>query len=366
MPYHSDKMKQNMHSQGNSDRYRPIWVWARRVFRFGVPLIILYLIITRIDFGILKSSFLGTKSYLFILGLLHAPVLILIAVYRWKLLLQQYLKKMVPAVFAFKHYWIGQALGFFTPASLGLDAYRIMVGGKNLGSYPKNILIILIEKILALITCMAIIVILYPLVPKIMDHQVKKIVFAAYILLTLSIPAIVLFAIAEKNKFMNVLLEKMVNYASATMRSIGNRMGLNGAAKEVKISLSMITEPLASPKFLAVIALSLGIQLVSSIKSQIYFISLGYDLPFIINLFVTPVIYFIFLLPISLGSIGIREGVYILLYGLFGVPPEIALLVSFYNLMGILLNNAVGGMIILFNRPEINGREVMKDESSLS
>ena len=343
-----------------------LFTWARRIFRFGAPVIILYLIATRIDFGLLKSSFISTKSYLFILGLLHAPVLILIAAFRWRLLLQQYLKKIVPALFALKHYWIGQALGFFTPASLGLDAYRIVVGGKHFGGYRKNILIILIEKIMALITCMAIIVILYPFVPKIMDNRIKQIVFIAYILLLLPMPVILLLAFADKNRFVSVLFEKLVNHVSATLKSIGKRMGMNGVSEDVRIPLSMVTEPLSSPRFLAVIALSFGIQLVSSIKSQIYFISLGYDVPFIINLFVTPTIYFIFLLPISLGSIGIREGVYILMYGLFSVPPEIALLVSFYNLMGILLINAVGGVIILLNRSEPHGGEVVKDESGLS
>ena len=58
-----------------------------------------------------------------------------------------------------------------------------------------------------------------------------------------------------------------------------------------------------------------------------------------------PVLYFIFLLPISFGSLGIREGAYILLYGLFGVPAETALVVSFFNLLGVLLNNLIGALL---------------------
>lgn len=337
---------------------KPLSAWVRRVFRFGVPLIVGYLIITRIDFDILKSSFLGTKSLLFVLGLFHAPVLILIAAYRWKLLLQQYLKKMVPSVFALRQYWIGQALGFFTPASLGLDAYRIAVGGKHFGSYPWNILIVLVEKIVALITCMAIIVVLYPLVPGIMDHRVKQIVLAAYVLLLVSMMVVLVIVLAGRNRIVSLLIDRLIQYVSSILRSMGKRMGVSGMAENLRISIGMIAEPLLSPRFLAVIVLSLGIQVVSSIKSQIYFLSLGYDIPFIVNLFVTPTIYFIFLLPVSLGSIGIREGVYILIYGLFGVPAEIALLVSFYNLLGILLNNAVGGVVIVFSPPEPDTRSI--------
>lgn len=324
----------------------------RRAFRFGVPVIIGYLIITRIDFNVLKSNFLGTNSLLFVLGLLHAPVLIIIAAFRWKMLIQQYLRKTVGPVFAFRHYWIGQALGFFTPASLGLDAYRIVVGGKWFGSYPKNVLIVLIEKLMALITCMAIIVVLYPLVPGIMDHRIRQIVLTSYVLLLVCLATVMIAVLAGRNKVVVLLVDRVVRYVSSVLKSIGKRIGMNGTADNFRISLNVITDPLMSPRILVIIGLSFGIQLVSSIKSQVYFISLGYDIPLMVNLFVTPMIYFIFLLPISLGSIGIREGVYILMYRMFGVPAEIALLISFYNLMGILLNNAVGGLIILFSRSE--------------
>ena len=57
----------------------------------------------------------------------------------------------------------------------------------------------------------------------------------------------------------------------------------------------------------------------------------------------------VFLLPISFGSLGIREGAYVLFYGAFAVPMETALLVSFFNLLGMLLNNLVGGIILALN-----------------
>jgi len=335
--------------------------WGRKALRFGLPLLIGYLIVTRIDFGILKTSFLGTKSYLFFLGLMHAPVLILLAVYRWKELLQGYLRRHVPGGFALRQYWIGQALGFFTPASLGLDAYRIVAGGRQFGSYAKNTLIVLIEKVLALVTCMLIIVVLYPLVPRIVNGQVKDIVLIAYILLLVVLAVTGIVALAGRNTVLSLLLGKLMGSISRTMTSLGKRMGTGGEELEMSISLKSLVEPLLSPRFLLVILLSFGIQFVSSVKSQLYFVSLGYDVPFLVNLFVTPMIYFIFLLPVSLGSIGIREGVYIVLYGLFGVPAEIALLVSFYNLLGILLNNAVGGVFILFSRKGEQPREAVSE-----
>jgi hypothetical protein len=65
-----------------------------------------------------------------------------------------------------------------------------------------------------------------------------------------------------------------------------------------------------------------------------------------VNLFVAPIFFIIFLIPISFGSIGVREGAFILLYGQFGVPMEVALLVSFFNLFGLFLNNIIGALFI--------------------
>ena len=85
-------------------------------------------------------------------------------------------------------------------------------------------------------------------------------------------------------------------------------------------------------------------------RSQIFFRALGYDLPFTVNLFVVTFAFFIRLLPLSLAGLGIGKGVSVLLYGLFGVPAELALLVSFLDLFGLLLSNAIGGgSMLLFN-----------------
>lgn len=95
---------------------------------------------------------------------------------------------------------------------------------------------------------------------------------------------------------------------------------------------------------------SLVIQIIGSISSQLFFISLDFDIPFIVNLFVTPVLFFIFLLPISFGSLGVREVAFISIFGVFGLPAEVALLVSFFGLAGLLLNYTISGLVMLLTR----------------
>ncbi|KPL14964.1 MAG: hypothetical protein AMS26_08945 [Bacteroides sp. SM23_62] len=56
--------------------------------------------------------------------------------------------------------------------------------------------------------------------------------------------------------------------------------------------------------------------------------------------------FFIFLLPISFGTFGIREGAFIFFYGIFGMGQEAALLLSFLTLSGRLLNVIIGAIIL--------------------
>ena len=83
--------------------------------------------------------------------------------------------------------------------------------------------------------------------------------------------------------------------------------------------------------------------------TKIFFAALDYDLPFVLNLFIAPILFFIYALPISFGSIGVRETAYIILYGIFGVPSETALIVSFFALFGIMLNHLIGAILIAFS-----------------
>lgn len=324
------------------------WIWTGIRWLFGI--LILCLVFKNIDLNQFKLSIEKAEPWLIILGLVHAPVLIFIAAFRWHFLLNQYFNARLSVNFVLSHYWKGIALGFFTPASLGLDAYRIVISGSRFGEYTASTAIIIVEKLLALLTCMSIIVVLYPIVPITLTPEFGKIFYLIYIILFLFILLFIGIIIVLRNKMLLLFLKKIENYIGRILSKISNKIKIGTKLKTTKFSFRSLVQPLVNPKIAIVIALSFGIQLVSAIKSQIFFCALDYDIPFIVNLFAAPLIYFIFILPVSFGSLGIREGVYILLYGLFGVPIEIALIVSFLNLSGMLLNNLIGGTLLLASK----------------
>ncbi len=322
-----------------------------RIIRIVIPIIILYLVFKRIDFAALKLNISNANPLLFVLGVCFQPLIIMIGGIRWYVLLLQYKIGKVRIDFVLLHYWIGLTLGYFTPAFLGWEAYRIAASGHRYGQYTINTTIIFVEKIIALICCTLIIILLYPIAPiTFVRDNMKYVIHWIYILFFVSIISLVIINIAFRNRVLYLLLEKLEVYFFNLWKKMSGKLGLKEKIKNATIPIREIIKPLTVPKqIFSILILSLSIQLMTALKDQIFFRALGYPIPFIANLLVSPLMFFAFILPISFGSIGIREGAHIIFYGMFGVPAEIALLVSFFNLFGLLLNILIGGLIMIFS-----------------
>lgn len=304
----------------------------RRGVYWGLPVVILFLIFRRIDIGQLKSATARSSLWLVAAGLVYYPLVIGVGALRWQTLLACFVRRRVELGFALKHYWIGLALGMFGPASIGWDLYRIAVVGRRFHAYQAGTAAVITEKLLALFTTALLVAGLYPWMVFQDPARGRMIFLSACGLLGLAGAGLLLLLPAGRG------LDRL-----AALYLKGKWRGTPPPAP----SGSPDNLPRTKVRPLAVaFLLSLLNLLMAAIGNQIFFRAVHCPLPFAANLFVLPVLYFIFLLPISFGSLGIREGAYILLYGLFGVPAEIALLVSFFNLLGVLLNNLIGALLM--------------------
>jgi glycosyltransferase 2 family protein len=328
----------------------------RKVFYWVLPVVILTMIFRRIDLVEFKENIFRSNPWLFALGIAFCPIVIMIGAVRWRTMMDHYLKRKLPMKFMFRHYWIGLAIGWFAPASVGWDIYRVAVLGRRFGRYDLNVAAILFEKFIALLSMVVLIVILYPFVKNLiitnsglLDQLLR---FANIVLVILGV-VILGVALLKHHKVMLMISQKLERLIKTTMARAAAVVGLGDKNIQLKLSLSELVRPIITCRpLLQIFLLSVAIQVVSAIRDQIFFQAIGYDIPFVVNLFLVPIFYFIFLLPISFGSLGIREGTCILLYGLFGVPAEVALLVSFFNLSGMLLNNAIGAVLIWYRSPQ--------------
>lgn len=322
--------------------------FIRRIIYWILPVIILYVIFQQIDLHTFSQNLKQANAALIIFGVLLCPATMLLGGLRWHLLIREYNTNAIPVGLSLKHYWMGFPIGVFVPGSLGWDAYRVIAVGRRFGRYVMNAVAILAEKCIALLSCATMVVVLYPFAPfSSTSSLIKYIVLGSCGIIFLYLLMIVGLRIVSftANNFFSKLEKKL----SATLNRILQKVSKYSTEKPIAVSLWEMLQPMTKFQTITILmGLSMGMLFVSAWFNQLFFIALDYDLPLIVNLFIAPILIFIYVLPISFGSIGVREAAYIILYGSFGVPAETALIVSFFALAGIMLNHLIGALLIGF------------------
>jgi uncharacterized protein (TIRG00374 family) len=251
---------------------------------------------------------------------------------------------------SFREYWFSLALGVFTPGFLGSDVYRIALGGRQTSLYLQNAFVIGVEKGAALLSCVVLVIAVYPFLTFArVPAEFEAAVNLAYSAALLGLVFFVLLALTHKNPWLRnvggALWRRIGQLATRAVKALPGGLVRRDARS---IAPHEMIRPLFSTRIaVPTILLSLILHVIGAIQGQIFLRALGYDLSFLANLFVAPLIVLVLTLPITVGGVGVREGAYVLFYGAFGVPAEIALLVSFCNLLTMMAGHVTGALIFL-------------------
>jgi hypothetical protein len=87
------------------------------------------------------------------------------------------------------------------------------------------------------------------------------------------------------------------------------------------------------------------IQLVGPISVYFIGLSLGVKVDFIYFVIFLPIIGAITLLPIAIGGLGLREGLFVVYFAKVGVVKQLALAMSLLSFSFIVFYGAIGGLI---------------------
>jgi uncharacterized protein (TIRG00374 family) len=333
----------------------------RRALYWGLPPLILYLIFRRIDLEQLGRLVSNANLLLILSGIAMLVPVVVLGALRWHFLMRRYDCASLPVAASIGEYWKSLAVGLLVPGSLGSDAYRVMVLGRQKGYYLRSAFVIGVEKLAALFSCAVLIAGLYPLLaPNHLPSGVAHAIDALYVIFIAGV-SFAMFAILVRRQSwvwrlaeaFNARLEAMTRRVTAlaptqpTQEESTPRTGL-------ALMLSVFSPGVAVP----MVGLSLAIYLVSAAQSQILFQAFGYEIPFTVNLFITPLLVLLYALPISFGGIGIREGAFILAYSAFGVPPETSLIISFSGFLGNLISYGIGASLFFLSKHRRHSDEV--------
>ena len=331
----------------SSTKSRKLLRLIRKAFYYIIPPVILVYIFMNIDINSFFTSLKNIELKYYLLALVLYPLIICVGAYRWYYLKRKMINPSIPLSFSMNNYWIGRSVGFLAPGSIGWDIYRIIAATRKYGSLIKNTFVAVIEKILGLSVCSLIIIVSFPFLDISSNDVINRIMILAYIIFFSLVVFAAIAGLFSKrfefvtriaNRVQKSLLDKLKNTRFKFSQYLKQETGED---QEIKYNLKRII-----PSIPVLLILSIIIQLIASFAVYLIIKSLNYDLPYYVPLFIAPVLTFIFLLPISFGSLGIREGAYIFFYGIFGMDQEAALLLSFLTLSGALITVLIGAIVM--------------------
>ncbi len=319
-----------------------------KILKILIALGLLLFILTKINFEQLFQIFTTGNPYTTAAACIVFPAQYILFTLRWKLILQKFAGVRIPFFELLGIMYRGIFVGYFLPGSVGIDVYR-WHALKKYNVTELQISLLFLEKVVAIFVCLFLIGISMLFIT-VTDTSIllyfKHIIVYSSIALGVGILILFIFQhnfILQKIlQSINDLLYKIINFFCLKF-NITNIINPN--------FLKQIFKFLINPKFILLIVLfSLINQLTNVVVSNIVFNGFSANLKLVENLFANPLLNIIFLLPISFGSIGVREGAYILVFGLFGIVSEMSLLVSFIYLTATFLNIILGGILYIIHK----------------
>jgi len=327
----------------------PRQTWQMRpatLLRIVLPLLLLGLILSQLDFSELWIRLKGMNPIMYVLGVLVSPLYVAAGALRWHCILAAAVHRRASYWFLLKHYVISLSVGQFTPATIGTDVYRVILAGKRYGSYDLQIIAIILEKFVALAAAILAVFALHPFIDDYIAADITLVEdlheFLTLVLAVCAVAALGAFFLQSRDRLKPLLRKGVASY-NLLAKNIAGRLSTSAS---LAVDETRFASVLKNTLTLRTLALAFALSLIGlaavALRGQILLIGMGYDFPILANLYVVPIMTFLFMLPVSFAGLGIREATYIVLYGMFGIPMESALALSLFSLSAALIVNAIG------------------------
>ena len=306
--------------------------WMRTAFTIGAFSAIFLLIDPR---DILKA-FTGVVWGWVLARIGPFALSVLIQAWRWRVFLR--LEGIeVGTWLAFRRTWTARFFAYALPGSLGNDAFRIIESGDFADSRQAVARSVLLDRVIGMLGLL-----LYVS----FAGLVWSIAVPQWPLAWLS-GAGVLGALAALGWLAGRASSRMA--AALARRVPGERV--RSFAESLADSLTVLQEHRGA--LVSATVATLAFNLVTASGSWLGFQALGVEIGLAVVLAIMPIVHLMSMLPISVNGLGLREGVFILLFAAAGVPAAPAAAVAILlNVTGTLMS-MLGGVLYLAERRRI-------------
>lgn len=293
------------------------------LLRSLVAIGLLLVLATRADF--FRTGVSSPRDAAF--GVVGAVVLLAVAqglsALRWRLILGA---NVPPWSFLFRLYLIGQFFGLFLPTSVGGDALRAVAISKTAVSAAEAISSVLLDRLLG-VAALALYLLGGVLISPITPDLIGRVRWTSPSHALLGLAVVTLIAAA-------------VVIARARNSDRGRLLIGEG--------LTLARRLAASPGILlSAAAVSLAVQAVYIAVWGGLAAAVGLVLPVGFLLVAVPVVSLAAMLPITISGLGVREGTWVLLCGLIGLPAAAAVAVSLLYFLAFAIVGAFGGVLFM-------------------
>ena len=290
-------------------------------------------ILSQVDINALASSLANTKlSYFAFAIIAHALALLLFSVRWWYLYRTQ--DKTSRYRDTFKSYYLGLFFNNFLPTGIGGDVIRILRLRKFGCATHLLVSSSLMDRILGLTSILMMGLVALSITPNFVLHPNTKLVI--YIIAILA-PFGLLFLFSDyMPKFTRFILQRFHKgrFTDFLLHVMSTLHGYRHARPHILFALIL---SILAQYFIILSYVMIGFSLDISLPIPVFFI-------------IIPIVFLATSLPISIGGLGVREGVIVSLFTLFNVDTQAAIALSILYFIIILLISLPGGLILLSDR----------------
>jgi uncharacterized membrane protein YbhN (UPF0104 family) len=278
-----------------------------RGVRIVISVGLLAFLISQIDLRAMLAELAGVRPGLVMLMVIAIITTRLVGAFRWYLLL----RARHPAISfsgVVRLTFVSDFVGYFTPGSLGTEVIRLYGMAKTTSDAALSAASMLVERAIGLLTLVLLVLLGIGFTPPGLPSGIGPLAWLALALLAVGTALVM----TQPSRRLTLYL-----LASARLQWV------RSAAQKVYLVLDYYRR---RPGLLtAAFTTGLLFQLLRCAVVAIGAAAFGVHMPFLLFMVIMPVILLITLLPISIAGLGVREVGFVYLFGLAGMPAEIAL-----------------------------------------
>ena len=309
------------------------------LIKIVISVSLIYYLLYKIGFGKLIEVYYEIEFGWIIFALLLVTVSNLLGVIQWRLLLKSS-KVEISYQKTLNYYFIGLFFNNFLISLLGGDIFRVYDISKHSGKNSTAISTVFLDRLIGLMA-MAFLALVFGVIS-------VKIFNSGYILFPVSLFFLFLLFVVLffyfKNfakKFQSISERILPNFIFQKLREIYN--GINYFKNHRMLILLLLLDSIViqllriSTHYVAALSLNVNEQ---------YNISIWYFFIFI------PIIFIVSLLPISIGGLGVRESMGIVLFSYVGISSNLAFSIEFISYLIGVFSSIPGGIAFAIRKHE--------------